>query len=200
METKVRQKCDETFRLEVAALFEKYSPLMVEGARTVLGDRSVARDVVQDVFVKIMEANRPLPQLMKNPKGFLYKMSVNQALDMVKAPSRRRLIDVDVGSLEIAVPSPDSHLHGRIELLRAAMAQMKPEYVETLNLFYVEGFDCEEIAQMRCKFVLTVWKDLSRARAELKRLMKENDSETQKKDKHPTVHRPGLAKTSKTRG
>jgi RNA polymerase sigma-70 factor (ECF subfamily) len=172
--------------------------MMYKAARTVLGNREDARDAVHNVFIRLMDAETPLPELMQNPEAFLYQAARNEAKDIFKSRSRRRLIDDDVSSVEIALPPPDS-VDERIERLRSAMARMRPDHAETLKLHYVEGYSCEEIARMRSKFLMTVWKDLSRARIELKKLMKENDSETQE-DKRQAVHRPGLAKASEARG
>jgi RNA polymerase sigma factor (sigma-70 family) len=194
MRRKVREKCSETFRQEIADVFEQYSSLMYEAARSIIGDRALAQDAVQNVFMTLIDA-KPSADFMKNPRGYLYRAAINAARDLVKSRSRQRLIDNDVGSLEIPVPSPDAKLDPQIERLRAAMAVMDPDDAETLKLHYVEGYTCEEIAKVRGKFVAAVWMELSRARNELEKLMKENDSETQK-GKDQGFDKPGLAEGS----
>jgi len=191
MKRKVREKCSETFRQEIADVFEQHSSLMYDAARNVIGDRALAQDAVQNVFMTLIDA-KPSAVFMKNPRGYLYRAAMNAARNLVKSRSRQRLIDDDVGSFEI--PSA-AKLDPQIERLRAAMAEMDPDDDETLKLHYVQGYTCDEIAKIRGKFVAAVWMDLNRARNELRKLMKENDSETQK-GKDQGFDKPGLAEAS----
>jgi RNA polymerase sigma factor (sigma-70 family) len=164
---------DETSRQVAAALFEEHSPMMLKVAFKVTANRDDAKDVVQTVFTRLMR-NWPLRSFMKNPMGFFYRAARNEARSLVRAQQHRerREVCLDSGdSIEIPAPEVDTHPDDRMGRVRAAMAKMKPGFVEILNLFYIEECDCYQIAAMQGKPLGTVLVHLGRARAQLKQLI-----------------------------
>ena len=164
---------DETSRQLAAALFEEYAPLMYKSAFKVLGKREDAVEVVQTVFVRLMQ-HWPSRTFMKNPRAFLYRAARNEARNFVHSQQQRdrREVCLDSGdSIEIPAPEADAHPDDRMGRVRAAMAKMKPRFVEILNLFYTEECDCAQIAAMQGRLMATVFSDLCRARAQLKQLI-----------------------------
>src|SRR5690349_16132320 len=134
----------ETFRRELATLYEKHYQLMYRAAYGVTRSRQDAEDVVQGVFLKLI-AEPPSPDFIKNPPGYLYRTAINTALKTVRSRERRKTVDVD--SIEIPGPAFDPVRQEQIWRLEEAMKQLKPEYVEILQLHYKEGYSCREIAK-----------------------------------------------------
>jgi len=164
---------DETSRQLAAALFEEYAPLMYRVAFKVTGKSEDAKDATQNVFVRLMH-NWPSRTFMKNPRAFLYRAARNEARNFVHSQQQRdrREVCLDSGdSIEIPAPEADAHPDDRMGRVRAAMAKMKPGFVEVLNLFYTEEYDCAQIAAMQGKPLATVLVHLGRARAQLKQLI-----------------------------
>ena len=161
---------DETSRQLAAALFKEYAPLMYKAAFKVLGNRDDAVDVVQTVFARLIQ-HWPSRTFIKNPGGFFYRAARNEAQNVSCAQRHRDQREVDVDSIEIPAPEADTHADDRMGRVRAAMAKMKPGFVEILNLFYTEEYDCAQIAAMQGKPLGTVLVYLGRARAQLKQLI-----------------------------
>ncbi len=66
--------------VDVPALVERYSPLMFRVAHSVLRSRTDAEDVVQDVFVRVLEHRRTLPAVL-DMRVWLIRVAWNLALD-----------------------------------------------------------------------------------------------------------------------
>jgi RNA polymerase sigma-70 factor (ECF subfamily) len=155
---------------EFEEVFREHSQFIYRSAYSVTGNRQDAEDVVQNIFVKLLE--RKLPSaLINNPRGYLYRAAVNQALNAVRSRKRQRLDDDvelhDVPSRE-AGQGEDSQVR---RLLLDAIAQLKPKAVEILILRYEHNFSDAEIAQMLGTSRGTVAVTLNRTRARLKTFM-----------------------------
>jgi RNA polymerase sigma factor (sigma-70 family) len=96
---------------ELEAIFQEHNQLVYRTAYGVTGSAQEAEDVLQTVFLQLLRSGVP-PGLRKNPKGYLYRAAVNQALNAVR--SRRRRAEVfDPATLERAIDT----LHGNREQL-----------------------------------------------------------------------------------
>ena len=170
----------ETFRKEISELYEQNYDMVLQTAYRTIGNKQDAEDVLQTVFQRLIERPHLQPKFWKNPKGYLYRAAINEALDMIAARQRQRLIDIQ--GLEMPVPDdsdPD------IQRVRAAMVAIKKEAAEILRLYYFDGYDCLDISRLSGRRLTSVFKDLYRARIELKKsiLSQEKQNETQK-DEH----------------
>lgn len=156
----------ERFQQELEALYRENYQLIYRAAYGVMRNAEDAEDVLQTVFVTLIQAPPP-SDFSRNPKGYLYRTAINSALKTLRSRQSRKLADDDVDSMEIAAPEHDD----RIDPMRRAIAKMKPSVVEMVNLRYKEGCSCREIAKITGKPVGRVGVELLRARAELKRLI-----------------------------
>lgn len=170
----IQQKCSETFRQQLDTLFRENSELIYRAAYHVLRHHQDAEEVLQNVFVRLITRGIP-DNFRNNPKGYLHKSAVNDALDLIRQRKSRRPSDQRVEGLEIPVPAPDSNTDDRIDRMRLALIQMKPRFVETLNLAYKEGLSCAEIAKIQGRSSATVFSDLCRARYNLKQLINQQE-------------------------
>jgi len=186
----------ETFRLEVATLFEQHYKDIYKAAYRVTNDSQDAEDVVQAVFVKLIE-KQPDADFVKNPAGYLYRAAVHQALNLVRAHRRQRLSGVNVNSLEVPAPPPEPDREDEIQRMEAAMAGMKPEYVEILSLRYKQDYSHGQIARKLRRSVGAVAMELTRAKAELRRLMQEELRET-RQENDQTGSGPAFADASES--
>lgn len=64
-------------------VFKKYYPSLLTFVNRHIGDQDVAQDIVQDIFFKLFESSRSLPDNF-NLKSWLYKVARNAALDYLR--------------------------------------------------------------------------------------------------------------------
>ena len=115
------------------------------------------------MFIKLIRG-WPSSDFKNNPKGYLYRTAINSALNVLRARETRKLADedVDVDSMEIPAPDDESWFNDDIDGMRRAMAKMKPNLIEIVNLYYNEGHSCREIAKITGRAAPTVAADLFR--------------------------------------
>jgi RNA polymerase sigma-70 factor (ECF subfamily) len=188
---------DNRLQQELEALFRENKQLIYRVARRVTGNTQDAEDILQDLFVKLARGQRS-SDFKRNPKGYLHRAAINSAVSLLRSRESERLADGDMDSMEIPAPEDGSWRKDDIDRVRRAMAKMKPNLIEIVNLYYSEGYSCREIAEITGRLLPTVVADLFRARAQLKRLMgiQEKYRETrQRQDQR--VRKPDLADISR---
>src|SRR5262245_41667790 len=152
-------------------IFRQLSPMVYRTARALTGRPEEAEDIVQAIFLKLMERELPVV-FRKDPRAYLYRAAVNMSLDVLR--SRRRFTFThDVDGLESPsainpVFERDHHLR-----LRAALAQLSPEAVQIVVLRYVHGYSDAEIARLLGTSRGAVGLRFFRLRARLKKLVRE---------------------------
>jgi RNA polymerase sigma-70 factor (ECF subfamily) len=77
--TSVLGMAGESFPQEFEALFEEHYVLVCRTAYGVTGRVEDAEDVVQTLFLRLLQREKS-PELLKNPKGYLYRAAVNLSL------------------------------------------------------------------------------------------------------------------------
>ena len=113
-------------------------------ARLVLRDPELARDAVQEAFIR---AWRDLPGL-RDPDRFdawLYRLTINACLDLARR-RRRRLIEVELSPIH--APSIAAHT-GDVadrQLLDEALRRLDPAHRAVVVLHYFLGMPLPEVA------------------------------------------------------
>ncbi len=72
--------------LDVAALYERYGPMVLRRCRRLLRDDAQAADAMHDVFVRVLKSNRRLTG--EAVSSLLYLIATNECLNRIR--SRRR--------------------------------------------------------------------------------------------------------------
>jgi RNA polymerase sigma-70 factor (ECF subfamily) len=153
-------------------LFREHHSLVYGTAYSVTGRPQEAEDVLQTVFLQLLRSGLP-PDIAKNPRGYLYRAALNQALNVVRA--RRRLekviapVDVeDARDVPEETAPDDRALRAR---LGEALATLSPRSLEMVLLRYQQHCPEAEIARRlgtsRSVVAVTLW----RARARLRTLL-----------------------------
>ena len=119
-------------------------PLVRYASRIVGADR--ARDVVQDTFERLFEADRS--DLDGRVPEWLYTVCRNRALDVVRKESRRERLRVFAPPTE-PVASPHDRVERRQQLRRAlaAVDTLPTKQAAVLRLKLREGLSYAEIAE-----------------------------------------------------
>lgn len=188
---------DKLFETQLEAVYRKSYVRLVQLAYRTTLNKDDAEEVVQTVFVRLIERHGDQPGFCKNPEGYLYRATVNEALNVIGAKKREQLADEDVTSVEIEAEALAPARKDNIRRVRAALARMNPEMAELLYLFYVDELGCIEIGRLRSRLPNAIFMQLFRARVEFKKQFRiqERQDET-KKAQHERYDREVLPEAS----
>src|ERR1700754_2960542 len=144
----VIEACQRGDREAFRVLFETYKDKVFSIAvYSSGGDRSIAEDVTQQIFLKLFTAI----QQFRGEAEFttwLYRLVVNACMD--ERRRRRRLLPW--GESSTPIPSgkkPQEERYARLEVAQAvqqAINELKPKFRLPILLKYIEGLSYEEIA------------------------------------------------------
>lgn len=130
--------------------------------------RHDADDVFQEVFLRVAQ-HRPIFDSEEHAKAWLLRVTLNCLKSHWRAAWRRHDVPLDE---RIPFPAPEERA------LDDALRQLAPKYRAAVHLFYYEGYSAEEIARMTDEKPSTIRTRLTRARAQLRDLLKgESDDE-----------------------
>ena len=162
---------DEAFAQAIGDIYREHYQLVYRTAYSVTGSRQDAQDVLQTVFMNLLDRDLP-GGLIRSPKAYLYRAAVNAALNTVRSRKRHNPVD-GVEDIESPVPSGSAGPGEFIQQkLLAAIAKLKPKEVEILILRYEHDYSDAEIAKMLGKSRGTIAVTLYRSRARLKKLLR----------------------------
>jgi RNA polymerase sigma-70 factor (ECF subfamily) len=160
----------EPFPQEFEDLFQDHYVLVYRTAYGITGRVEDAEDVVQTIFLRLLQPERPR-EWLKNPKGYLYRAAVNLSLSNVKVRRRREQSHVSE-ELADAVPTRAStraeELHRK---LYGAIAELNPKVASIVLLRYLHNYSDAEIAKVLGTSRSVIAVTLYRARTRLKKLL-----------------------------
>ncbi|MBI3178247.1 MAG: sigma-70 family RNA polymerase sigma factor [Deltaproteobacteria bacterium] len=157
-------------------LLRRYQPLLLGYATRFLGDRSVAADVTQDVFLSFW-VERQRYRYLGRLRAYLLAMAFNRCQVAARA-RRNHLRKVEKASAALppvaAADTPlDQLLHAaRAEEVRQQLRQLPVMRKHVLILRYTSELSLAEIAQSTGKSLGTIKSHLSRGLAALSHLLR----------------------------
>lgn len=137
----------------IRAALEQYEAPLVTFARRITGDLETARDVVQDAFLKLVDADRAAvePKLAE----WLFTVCRNRALDERRKVSRRNETVSDraeAGVLNRASgePGPAEAFETKdsASVVLAALGRLPDSQQEAIRLKFQQGLSYKEIARV----------------------------------------------------
>jgi RNA polymerase sigma-70 factor (ECF subfamily) len=126
---------DERSLAELAA---RFGPMVYRRARAILGDAEEARDVVQDVFLKILGAGADSDGL----SSWLYRVTTNACLNRLRA--KRRYHAMCERSTREVVEGPGISLDQQCTV-RQLLAEAEPDCAVAAVYVHIEGMSHEEV-------------------------------------------------------
>jgi RNA polymerase sigma factor (sigma-70 family) len=137
-------------------------------ARRYVGMTEECEEIVNDSFVKVFNKLEQYT-FESSFKAWLRRIVVNTSIDRIRAQKRLpQLSDLD-NAPEVAINSDIFAVLTKSEIL-ACLNQLSPAYRTVFNLFVIDEFNHEEIAEMLNISVGASKSNLSRARQHLKRI------------------------------
>lgn len=121
-----------------------------------------ADDIFQEVFLRVTQ-HRPVFDSEDHEKAWILRVTLNCLKSHWRAAWRRHDVPLDE---RIPFPAPEERA------LDDALRRISPKYRAAVHLFYYEGYSAEEIARMTGEKPSAIRTRLTRARAQLRDLLK----------------------------
>ena len=155
-------------------LYELYATDVLRVSYYYLGNREMAEDVTQDVFVRLI-SNHPSLEPGRE-KAWLLKVALNRCRDLWRSAWVKKVVLGHPGFECFPAPDEIGRMADQYSLAEA-VNRLKPEFKEVVLLFYYQGFSVTEIADMLQIAEGTVSSRLSRAREKLQNELKGDDKQ-----------------------
>lgn len=167
---RVIEACQQGDRAAFQLLFETYKDRVFSIAvYSSGGDRALADDVTQQIFLKLFTAIRQF----RGDSEFttwLYRLVVNACLDERRRSRRLLPLGETVAMRSPGDKKPQEKQYARLEVaeaVQAAIAELKPKFRLPILLKYIEGLSYEEIATVMGCSKGTVASRLNRGHSQL---------------------------------
>ena len=160
---------NNSLSLSFDELYRTYATDVLRVSYYYLGNREQAEDVTQDVFVRLL-TNRPVLE-RGHEKAWLLKVALNRCRDIWRGSWFKKII-LGHPAFELFTAPDEIGASADKYALAEAVNQLRPEFKEVVLLFYYQGFNVSEIAEMLDIAEGTVSSRLSRARNKLQEELK----------------------------
>jgi RNA polymerase sigma-70 factor (ECF subfamily) len=160
---------DTRSEIDLAALVQTYSPLLFRVVHSVLRSRSEAEDVVQDVFVRVLEHRRTLAEV-RDMRVWLIRIAWNLALDRRRRIRPEQFDESFVeGLISSSVPADQAMDEAqRMKAVLLELERLPRGERHVLMLSAIEELNTVEIAAVLQRSESAVRALLFRARARLR--------------------------------
>ena len=154
-------------RTDTAVLVQKYKNALFAAAFSVCKIPQDAEDAVQEAFIKYHSTAKEF-ESEEHIKAWLLRVAINQARDISRSFFRRNSVALEDYRETLAFQSPED-----AGLFETVMG-LPEKYRLVLHLYYYEDFSVKEIAALLSVREGSVKTRLSRGRAMLKEILKED--------------------------
>ena len=163
------QKPNTALPEEFERLYREHAGFVYRIALNITRNTEEAEDVVQTIFLRLLRRESS-PDLQTRPRAYLYRAAVNAALDAIRL---RRDRQEAVFEIEVILPSDTGSKEDLHRQLHKAIAELSPTSAEMIILRYMHNYSDAEIAKMLGKSRGVIAVTLYRARARLKKLIRQ---------------------------
>ncbi len=147
LNSKIVEDCKQNDAKAQMRLYDMYCDAMFIIAKRYVKDSFTAEDLMQDVFIKVFKN-------IQSFKGevtigaWIKKIMINQCLDYLK---KKRIELVSIEEKELNVADEDDWTvkeEVNVQTITMAINSLPEKYKVVLNLYLIEGYDHQEIAQV----------------------------------------------------
>lgn len=159
---------DESMSEErLTQLIEQYGNTILRTAYLYLHDKQRAEDACQEVFIKLFKENRTF-ESANHEKAFILRVTINHCKDQLKSFWQRRIVldDTKEPEPEADIANTVADNEARRALYHCVLA-LPEEFKSVVLLYYYEGMNTREIAEVLGVPDSTVRSRLKRARERL---------------------------------
>ncbi len=129
----------------MAALYDRYSPIVYAVALRVLADTGAAEDVLQEIFLQLWRNPGLFDASRGNLAPWLAVITRNRSIDGL----RKRRPELDIADIIVSVEpdmAGDAERSRAMEKVRGVLGSMPPAQRSALEMAYFEGLSHSEIA------------------------------------------------------
>ena len=168
-------KCQAGDRQAFEELVERWQERLWRYARALTGSEPAAWDIVQETWVAVTKGLARLrePGLFES---WVFRIVSNKSTDWLRRRQVRNRASGQLAGENGSQADETQPTDERAEALEAALGRIAPDRRALLMLRYVEGFEIAEIGEILEIPAGTIKSRLSRAIAELRRLMGANSN------------------------
>lgn len=139
-------KCLQGDQRAQKALFDKFSGKMMAVCYRYAGDYESAEDILQDGFVKVFKHLHAFKR-EGSFEGWIRRTMVNTSLDHLRKSNKMK-IDADISEAEYLAGDDEKSVSKlRVEEMMKLIEEMPPGYRTVFNMFAIEGYSHQEIAE-----------------------------------------------------
>ncbi|WP_245906975.1 RNA polymerase sigma factor [Reichenbachiella versicolor] len=171
--------CLKKDRQAQKALFQQMSPLMLSVCMRYIGDRSLAEEVMLDGFMTVFQKLDTYKQ-EGSFEGWVRKIMVNKSLTWIRK-NKSMYLEMDIEDVKVGMPLETIADQLESEDLLKLIALLPEGYRSVFNMYAIEGYNHQEIADQLGISVITSRTQLSRARKFLQNKMTNWNAVAQKK-------------------
>jgi len=168
------ERCKRGDTLAYREIYQRYARAMFNTCLRILNNEAEAEDVLQESFV---EAFRNLDgfEYRTSFGGWLKQICVNRSITQLR---KRKINWVDIEKVpgnDVAAEQPvdENEIILKVESVKKAIMKLPDGYRTVLNLYLLEGYDHEEIAEILNVAQSTTRTQFIRAKQKLLQLLKE---------------------------
>ena len=151
-----------SIKQQAAQILDTYGDTILRYAYSYLHNQSDTEEVLQDTLIQFLKT-RPVFESDEHEKAWLLRVTLNCLKSHWRMAWRRHDTPLDD---RIPFPEPED------SALDEALRRLTPKYRAAVHLFYYEGYTAEEIARMSGEKPSAIRTRLTRARTQLRELMK----------------------------
>ena len=126
-------------------LYRRYMPAMYNKAVRMLSDKEMAKDIIQEVFTQVF---KDIGQFRGDATlgAWIKTITIHKCLDYLKANSKWKIIEMSEHfDIEEEVKNPISF---DVQKIHTAIQQLPKGCRTVFNLYLMEGYQHQEIAQI----------------------------------------------------
>jgi RNA polymerase sigma-70 factor (ECF subfamily) len=132
-------------RMAFSKLYEAYAPMVYRRCMFLLKDDAEAKDMVQNVFVRLFERSESLD--LSQPSSLLWNTATRLCLNRIRDKKRRGL-DCDSSELLLSIACAEDDDGREAGGILARIFSKEQESTRTIaTLHYVDGMTLEETAE-----------------------------------------------------
>jgi RNA polymerase sigma-70 factor (ECF subfamily) len=124
-------------------------------------------EIAQAAFERLAAVKSP--QMIRNPRNFLFTVAINIAHDQRRRAVTRTAVDREIANhnqeVDVSEATPECVLEAkqRFEIFKLALSRMSAVRRRVFLLIRIEGVSVSEVAQQFCISEAAVYKHISRA-------------------------------------
>lgn len=149
---------------EIQQTIEKYADMVKHICYVYMKNDSDTEDIFQDVFLKYALFSGQFHS-EEHKKAWLIRVSINRCKDLLKSFFHSKTCPLDEAQEMAATQEEEPS-----EVLEAVLS-LPEKYKVVIYLFYYQGYSAVEIAHILGKKENTIYTNLARGKAELKKML-----------------------------